>query len=652
MKIAKADPERERIERLLNQQEKRIRDAFTEYLTTVRSSAVLRQVREALEAGDIARAMSVLDSYIATLAAVIPAIIVDVGRQEIEAMRAMFRRAAPAVSISFDPGNPRAAELMRASRLEFITNFTNSQRNAVREALQDALERGLSPIQSARAFRDAIGLTDGQMQWVRRYRRALESGDADELRRALDRDLRDRRFDRSVEAALDGRRNLTQDQIDRMVTRYQERALVYRSEVIARTEGLRAVSVARDEALTQAMDQTGIEPERVVQEWVATRDSRTRDTHASMGGQQRRRGEPFESPSGATLRYPGDPSAPPSETINCFTGDTPVLAKGIKKVYRRWYEGDLIEIRTRDGNFFSVTPNHPILTSGGWVPAGELKEGCDVISGAFRDGGNARAVDIKDVPARIEDVFSALNKSGDFVRHHGSGVDFHGDGVNANVDIVCAAGLLRSGVDTSSGEHLDKLNLSGSDPVAIRKPFFKSSALFKLILGSFGAANRVMRGGNLCGSLRLRHARPLDCLGLREGSKLSAPVHENVSNGAASDTIFLGQGIFGSAPVVERNALFFVDFGARGGGSIALSGSEANLFKGAPNRGGISAESAGDFVNLEAVAMKADKVVSVSERKAATHVYNLETEEGFYIAHNVIAHNCRCTVKNKILPPS
>lgn len=317
MKIAKADPERERIERLLKQQEKRIRDAFTEYLTSVRSSAVLRQVREVLEAGDVARAMSVLDSYIATLAAVIPATIVDVGRQEVEAMRAMFRRARPTASISFDPGNPRAAELMRASRLEFITNFTNSQRNAVREALQDALERGLSPIQSAAAYRDAIGLTEGQMQWVRRYRRALESGDAEELRRALNRDLRDRRFDRSLEAAMDGRRNLAQDQIDRMVTRYQERALVYRSEVISRTEGLRAVSVARDEALTQAMDQAGIEPERVVQEWVATRDGRTRDTHSAMNGQQRRRGEPFESPSGVTLRYPGDPQAPAAEVISC-----------------------------------------------------------------------------------------------------------------------------------------------------------------------------------------------------------------------------------------------------------------------------------------------------------------------------------------------
>lgn len=317
LKIAKADPERERIERLLNQQERRIRDAFSEYLRNVRSGAVLRQVREALEAGDIARAMAVLDSYIATLAAVIPAIIVDVGQREMEAMRAMFRRAKPTVSIAFDPGNPRAAELMRASRLEFITNFTNSQRSAVREALQDALERGLGPIQSARAFRDAMGLTEGQMGWVRRYRAALESGDEAELRRVLDRDLRDRRFDRSIDAAIDGRRNLTQSQIDRMVTRYQERALMYRSEVIARTEGLRAVSVARDEALTQAMDQTGIEPDRVVQTWVATRDGRTRDAHRSMNGQQRRRGEPFEAPNGELLRYPGDPSGSAAMVVNC-----------------------------------------------------------------------------------------------------------------------------------------------------------------------------------------------------------------------------------------------------------------------------------------------------------------------------------------------
>jgi HK97 family phage portal protein len=48
-------------------------------------------------------------------------------------------------------------------------------------------------------------------------------------------------------------------------------------------------------------------------EWVATRDSRTRDTHAARDGEVVTMTETF---SGG-LAYPGDPSAPAGETVNC-----------------------------------------------------------------------------------------------------------------------------------------------------------------------------------------------------------------------------------------------------------------------------------------------------------------------------------------------
>jgi hypothetical protein len=36
-----------------------------------------------------------------------------------------------------------------------------------------------------------------------------------------------------------------------------------------------------------------------------------------MDGQERGLNEPFDSPSGAQLMYPGDPDAPAEEVINC-----------------------------------------------------------------------------------------------------------------------------------------------------------------------------------------------------------------------------------------------------------------------------------------------------------------------------------------------
>lgn len=51
-------------------------------------------------------------------------------------------------------------------------------------------------------------------------------------------------------------------------------------------------------------------------EWIATRDSRTRDSHAGVDGQVIAAGGRF-SVGGSSMAYPGDPAGPTEETINC-----------------------------------------------------------------------------------------------------------------------------------------------------------------------------------------------------------------------------------------------------------------------------------------------------------------------------------------------
>lgn len=54
----------------------------------------------------------------------------------------------------------------------------------------------------------------------------------------------------------------------------------------------------------------------LVQEWMATLDERTRETHRAADGQQVEVGEKFNV-GGEELEYPGDPAGDPSETYNC-----------------------------------------------------------------------------------------------------------------------------------------------------------------------------------------------------------------------------------------------------------------------------------------------------------------------------------------------
>jgi uncharacterized protein with gpF-like domain len=134
---------------------------------------------------------------------------------------------------------------------------------------------------------------------------------------ALGRALRDRRFDASVERAVAAGEPLEPEQIDRMVGRYRDRMLAMRAETIARTESLSVVSLARHEATKQAMEQAGFSADEVKRTWRATKDKRTRDSHSEMDGQTVGFDEPFVSGDGNELMYPGDPSAPASDRINC-----------------------------------------------------------------------------------------------------------------------------------------------------------------------------------------------------------------------------------------------------------------------------------------------------------------------------------------------
>ena len=51
--------------------------------------------------------------------------------------------------------------------------------------------------------------------------------------------------------------------------------------------------------------------------WITMGDHRVRDAHKSLHGQVRPLGKPFVSGLGNELKYPGDPSAPVEEIVNC-----------------------------------------------------------------------------------------------------------------------------------------------------------------------------------------------------------------------------------------------------------------------------------------------------------------------------------------------
>lgn len=81
---------------------------------------------------------------------------------------------------------------------------------------------------------------------------------------------------------------------------------------VAQTERTRVQSQARWQAGEEAMA-AGV---GVYNTW-STRMINSRDTHISLNGKKAMQGDAFVTSAGNSLKYPGDPSAPAREVINC-----------------------------------------------------------------------------------------------------------------------------------------------------------------------------------------------------------------------------------------------------------------------------------------------------------------------------------------------
>ncbi len=315
--IAKADEwiedPAERLDRLLDTQEARIATVFRTAVAALKDEIDLDELADLIEQGRVNEAIDRLKYAADQLGAASNVAFVASGQSTADWMN-----SANVARVVFDQVNLNAVAAMQAARLELIREFTAEQRKATSFALISGVEAGSNPRVAARNFRDSIGLTSNQWGHVASYRAALErvGVDDDAAQNALGRALRDGRGDRQImRAAREGRR-LKAEKIDWLVSRYTARYVKHRAEVIGRTEALRAVNQGNEEMFRQAIAAGTIRADQLDRTWRTRLDNRERRTHRLLNGQKAAWGEPWITENGP-IKYPGDPDAPASETIQC-----------------------------------------------------------------------------------------------------------------------------------------------------------------------------------------------------------------------------------------------------------------------------------------------------------------------------------------------
>lgn len=314
----------------------KLKAAFMNSVRTIIDFAQIGRIAERLERGDVDGAIKEvgLDPVsFRDLDKAIAEAFEDGGKFTIQRIPALAQPDGHKLNVQFNIRNPSAEAWLKDHSSKMVTEILDDQRNMIRETLQAAMKAGQNPREAAldlvgrvgaNGVRSGgyIGLTTTQSGWVRNFEATLS--DPAKLKAAFSNpdpdkwpfSLRDNRFDRSIIRAIKEGRAIDAKQIVTMVTTYRNRALRYRADGIARTEMQASLHQAQDEATRQAIAK-GLDPNTITMTWRTAGDQRVRHTHQGMNGQKVKFGQKFVSPSGARLAFPGDTSAPPSETINC-----------------------------------------------------------------------------------------------------------------------------------------------------------------------------------------------------------------------------------------------------------------------------------------------------------------------------------------------
>lgn len=323
--------EKERATQLVATWEPELRRAWLAAIDGIRNGVVLRVIVERLERGDVDGAVRVMRldrEAFSEFEIAIESAFNAGGTAAAEGM-ILAEPEGHRVQFRFGVRNPEAERFIREHSALLVTGITEDMRAGIRTALIEGMVRGENPRTSALSIVGRVsrvtgkregglmGITSSQMAAVERARAELLSGDPAQLRAYLQRGRRDKRFDKAVMRAISTETTLGRADVDRAVSRYSDRLLALRGALLARSEVMTALNGSKSEAMRQAIASGRVDVRDVTKVWRATHDGRTRFTHRVLHGQSVGFDDGFVSPSGAVLRYPGDPSAPASEHVGC-----------------------------------------------------------------------------------------------------------------------------------------------------------------------------------------------------------------------------------------------------------------------------------------------------------------------------------------------
>mgnify|MGYP003450839488 CR=1 FL=1 len=370
--------------------------------------------------------------------------------------------------------------------------------------------------------------------------------------------------------------------------------------------------------------------------WSAIDDSRVRPSHLAMDGYIAAVDDPiwrvWHPPAGYNSLLPWQ-----RVSGRVFVG------------LKASYAGPVVEIVGQTGARLSVTAQHPILTSRGWIAAQDIQRGDQLVAyeRPVRDGAVPADLHEDDPPPTIEEVFNALalRARGTMPR---AALHLHGDAefLDGDVEVVAADRELMQRVQAARPKGIDQFLFALAGYAA--RQISRACALLVIARRALRGFAAFAGGLQACGGsapFTDRHASGLHVL--RQALAVYAESRFKVAQGRAL-AVEIADHVRDRLPEPRWRAPYGPSRDEGGGLRFGTLGNTrfADVFIGGLE---INPNALRDALQAHASSVQFEDVVDVRLSYWSGHVYDLETASGNILAYgdtgqrHYVISNCRCT---------
>jgi len=327
---------------------------------------------------------------------------------------------------------------------------------------------------------------------------------------------------------------------------------------------------------------------------------------------------------------------------NCVLPETRIASPDGEAILQSDYSGEIIEFTTANGRRLSVTPNHIMLTSCGWVRAKNLIQGDQVI---YYRGWDELIVESDpahdDCIPTVEQLFTSFLKSGTMspVSVPTTAKDLKGDAIeNGKVNVIFINSLLRNKLDSSVGKFFSDLPLIRASELG-EGALSGNCSLAQFLVGIGLTSDGVMGGLNVADILLTGSITHHQLVSFRRGSHYNTRIQQTALNDRFSNGKPSGNFIDAVAGNIQGDNFIHGEFFSGVGLPDRDSGFVQNANNGLPG----TAKDICDFCNAFPGVIELDNIIGVNRRFFTGHVYDISSQSTLYLCNGFLSSNCRGT---------